>query len=70
MISAGNEYVLRKVNDLKDLGRTGLDRGELILRYRAKVGKEVGANLQWGEFTLNQTSYSDLSFVKEAAFLC
>ena len=36
MISAGNEYVLRKVNDLKDLGRTGLDRGELILRYRAK----------------------------------
>ena len=22
MISAGNEYVLRKVNDLKDLGRT------------------------------------------------
>ena len=70
MISAGNEYVLRKVNDLKDLGRTGLDRGELILPYRAKVGKEVGANLQWGEFTLNQTFYSDLSFVKEAEFLC
>ena len=70
MISAGNEYFLRKVNDLKDLGWTGLDRGELILRYRATVGKEVGASLQWGEFTLNQTSYSALSFVKEAAFLC
>ena len=48
MISAGNEYVLRKVNDLKDLGRTGLDRGELILRYRAKVGKEVGGELAMG----------------------
>ena len=54
----------------KLFGANWFRQGRTYFALQGEVGKEVGANLQWGEFTLNQTSYSALSFVKEATFLC